>query len=214
GPLPARKVGTLPVIAALGGVIAPALIYLLLNTDPATRHGWGIPTATDIAFAVGVLSLLGRGVPPALRMLLLTLAIIDDVVAILVIAFFYSSGIAWSGLLTVAEGIILVFLMQWAGIGRAPFYVLPGVLVWDGLLRAGVPPTLAGVILGLLTPATARFGRRWQRAARREETAPVTRVEARLHPYVAFAIMPLFALANAGVNLHGLELSSRSALTV
>jgi NhaA family Na+:H+ antiporter len=214
GSLSDPKVATLPVIAALGGVIAPALIYLLLNTDPATHHGWGIPTATDIAFAVGVLSLLGRAVPPALRMLLLTLAIIDDIVAILVIAFFYSSGIEWGGLLIVAEGIILVFLMQWAGIGRALFYVLPGALVWYGLLRAGVHPTLAGVILGLLTPATARFGRKWRRDTPRDEIAPVTRVEARLHPYVAFGIMPLFALANAGVNLQGLELSSHASLAV
>ena len=215
GSLSDPRVATLPVIAALGGVLAPALIYLAINTDPATRHGWGIPTATDIAFAVGVLSLLGRAVPPALRMLLLTLAIIDDIVAILVIAFFYSGGIAWGGLLTVAEGVVLVLLMQWAGIGRALFYVLPGGVVWYGLLRAGVHPTLAGVLLGLLTPATARFGRKRQREARpRDEIAPVTRVEARLHPYVAFGIMPLFALANAGVSLAGLDLSSGSALAV
>ncbi|HEX4388298.1 MAG TPA: Na+/H+ antiporter NhaA [Steroidobacteraceae bacterium] len=215
GTLSDPKVATLPIVAALGGVIAPAVIYVLLNRDPATRHGWGIPTATDIAFAVGVLSLLGRGIPPALRMLLLTLAIIDDIVAILVIAFFYSSGIAWAGLAIVAGGVVLVLLMQWAGIGRALFYTVPGAVVWYGLLYSGVHPTLAGVMLGLLTPATARFGGRWRRdEPAPEELAPVTRVEARLHPYVAFGIMPLFALANAGVSLAGLELSSASALAV
>ena len=214
GSLSDPKVATLPVVAALGGVIVPAVIYVLLNRDPATRHGWGIPTATDIAFAVGVLSLLGRGMPPALRMLLLTLAIIDDIAAILVIAFFYSSGIAWAGLAIVAEGVVLVLLMQWASIGRALFYVLPGAIVWYGLLRSGVHPTLAGVILGLLTPATARFGRWRGSALVTPELAPATRVGARLHPYVAFGIMPLFALANAGVSLEGLELSSASALAV
>ena len=213
GSLSDPKVATLPIVAALGGVIVPALLYVLLNRDPVTRRGWGIPTATDIAFAVGVLSLLGRGIPPALRMLLLTLAIIDDIVAILVIAFFYSSGIAWAELALVAAGVVLVLLLQWASIGRALFYVMPGAIVWYGLLRSGVHPTLAGVILGLLTPASARFGRRRDEPAT-DELAPVTRVEARLHPYVAFGIMPLFALANAGVSLEGLDLTSGSALAV
>jgi len=215
GSLSDPRVATLPIIAALGGVIVPALIYVALNRDAATRHGWAIPTATDIAFAVGVLSLLGRGIPPALRMLLLTLAIIDDVVAILVIAFFYSRGIEWTGLLVVAAGVALVLLMQRAGIGRALLYVLPGALVWYGLLRTGVHPTLAGVILGLLTPATARFGgeRRGEEPAT-DEHAPVPHVEARLHPYVAFGIMPLFALANAGVNLAALDVRSGPALAV
>src|SRR5262249_20523974 len=159
GALADPKVATLPVVAALGGVVVPALLYLLVNRDPATRHGWGIPTATDIAFAVGVLSLLGRRVPPALRLLLLTLAIIDDVVAILVIAFFYSGGIVWRGLTFAGGGVALVLLMQSAGISRALFYVLPAAIIWYGLLKSGVHPTLAGVILGLLTPATVHFGR-------------------------------------------------------
>jgi NhaA family Na+:H+ antiporter len=190
GALADYRVATLPVIAAVGGVVVPAAVYLLINGEPALRRGWAIPTATDIAFAVGVLSLVGKGLPPALRMLLLTLAIIDDIAAILVIACFYSNGIALA-------------------------YLLPAALVWFGMLRAGLHPTLAGVLLGLLTPATARFGRR-RRAftgGPRAES-PLVRVEDALHPYVAFGIMPLFALANAGVSLQGLDLSTGAPLAV
>jgi NhaA family Na+:H+ antiporter len=197
GALSQLKVATLPLIAALGGVVVPALIYLLLNQDPGARRGWAIPTATDIAFAVGVLSLAGRGVPPALRMLLLTLAIIDDIAAILVIAFFYSSGIAVGGLVLVGAGVLLVLSMQRLSVRPALAYVVPGALVWFGMLRAGVHPALAGVLMGLLTP-----------------TGAVERVESALHPWVAFGIMPLFALANAGVGLQGLDLSGGVPLAV
>jgi NhaA family Na+:H+ antiporter len=197
GALSQVKVAALPIIAALGGVVVPALIYLLLNQDPGARRGWAIPTATDIAFAVGVLSLAGRSVPPALRMLLLTLAIIDDIAAILVIAFFYSSGIAVGGLLLAAAGVLLVLAIQRLSVRAALAYLVPGALVWFGMLRAGVHPALAGVLVGLLTPAGA-----------------VERVESALHPWVAFGIMPLFALANAGVQLRGLDLSGGVPLAV
>jgi Na+:H+ antiporter, NhaA family len=212
GALSDPRVAALPIIAAIGGVLVPALVYILINADPDARRGWAIPTATDIAFAVGVLSLVGR-VPAALRMLLLTLAIIDDIAAILVIAFFYSSGIAAMGLAIVAGGVLLVLLLQWLAVRSALAYVLPGVIVWYGMLSAGMHPALAGVILGLLTPARAAFGRR--RAPLPADTpSPVQRLEAALHPYVAFGIMPLFALANAGVNLAGLDLTDRAPLTV
>ena len=211
GSLSDPRVATLPILAAVGGVVVPALLYVLVNTGPLARRGWAIPTATDIAFAVGVLSLIPR-VPAALRMLLLTLAIIDDIAAILVIAFFYSGGIAVAGLALVAGGSLLVLLLQWLG-ARSPLaYVLPGIIVWYGMLSAGAHPTLAGVILGLLTPATAAFGR--FRTAPALAPSPVEHVEALLHPYVAFGIMPLFALANAGVNLGGLDLSAGTPLTV
>ena len=121
----------------------PALLYLLVSS-PATVRGWAVPTATDIAFAVGVLALI-RGVPPALRMLLLTLAIIDDIAAIIVIACFYSGGIDPGGLLVVAAGVALVVLLQWLSVQPALAYVVPGALVWFGILRAGMHPTLAGV---------------------------------------------------------------------
>jgi NhaA family Na+:H+ antiporter len=199
-------------IAAVGGVLVPALLYVLINTDPVTRRGWAIPTATDIAFAVGILSLAGKGIPSALRMLLLTLAIIDDIAAILVIAFFYSSGIAYAGLGLVALGVVLVLLMQRLGI-RWPFvYLIPGALMWYGMLSAGMHPTLAGVLLGLLTPATANYGR--HTCIDPTAAAPVETVEAALHPWVAFGIMPLFALANAGVSLTGLNLAAGQPLTV
>ena len=215
GALSDPRIATLPIIAALGGVIAPALLYVLLNTDPVARRGWAIPTATDIAFAVGVLSLSARGVPPALRLLLLTLAIIDDIVAILVIAFFYSSGLAVAGFLVIAAGALGVLLLQWAGIQRALAYVLPGALVWFGMLRAGLHPTLAGVLLGLLTPATASFGRSRRGSAQvPTRQSPVVRVEAALHPWVAFGIMPLFAVANAGVSLEGVSFSAGPPLVV
>jgi NhaA family Na+:H+ antiporter len=212
GSLSDPKVAVLPIIAAVGGVLVPALLYVLLNTDPDTRGGWAIPTATDIAFAVGILSLVGKGVPSALRMLLLTLAIIDDIAAILVIAFFYSSGIAWAGLGIVAAGIVLVFLMQRLGIRHALAYVIPGAIAWYGMLSAGMHPTLAGVILGLLAPATANYGR--IKCIDPTAIAPVQQVEGMLHPWVAFGIMPLFALANAGVSLAGLNLSAGAPLAV
>ena len=215
GSLSDPRVATLPIVAAVGGVLVPALLYFLLNTDPATRKGWAIPTATDIAFAVGVLSLIGRGVPAALRMLLLTLAIIDDVAAILVIAFVYSGGIALTGLMVVAAGALLVLALQWLGARWALIYILPGAIIWYGMLSAGMHPTLAGVILGLLTPATVNFGRRRRAPPPHPEAiAPVVALEARLHPWVAFGIMPLFALANAGVSLTGLDLSAAQPLAV
>jgi Na+:H+ antiporter, NhaA family len=208
GELRDPRVATLPVLAAIGGVVVPALIYLLLNAAPPARHGWAIPTATDIAFAVAVLSLM-RGVPPALRLLLLTLAIVDDIIAILIIAVFYSSGIAPGGLAIAAAGVAAVLLLQRLGVGRMLAYVAPGGVIWLGMLQAGVHPALAGVLLGLLTPARVDFG--WvRRSAARPEAArgaPLERAEALLHPYVAFGIMPLFAFANAGVTFRGVSLA-------
>jgi Na+:H+ antiporter, NhaA family len=246
GALSSVRLATLPVAAALGGILAPALIYLAFNTDPLLSQGWAIPTATDIAFAVGVLALLGARVPPALRVLLLALAIVDDLAAILVIAFFYSAGIAPMGLIVAGVGVLGVLAFQWLGFRHALAYALPGFIVWFGFLRAGVHPTLAGVVLGLLTPVATLRGRqallmsakqaleefreRSQRGAgnpgellqpvrqlghaQREMLAPVVRVEATLHPWVAYGIMPLFALANAGVSLQGLALGDPASRAV
>ena len=231
GTLSDPRIATLPIIAAAGGVLVPTLSYLLvwylLGSAPLARRGWAIPTATDIAFAVGVLSLIGR-VPPALRVLLLTLAIADDVAAILIIALCYSGGMVAGQFLLIAAGVALVLLLQALSVQSALAYALPGAVVWIGMLRAGVHPTLTGVLHGLLTPVTAVFGRRpHQRPAARAgpSTAdrldapraadpPVVRVEAMLHPYVAFGIMPLFAFANAGVSLKGLELGAGAPLAV
>ncbi|WP_280188131.1 Na+/H+ antiporter NhaA [Delftia sp. PS-11] len=197
GALAQPRQALLPVIAALGGVAAPALIYLAFNTAPPLRNGWAVPTATDIAFAMGVLALLGRGLPPALRVFLLALAIIDDLMAVLIIALFYSGGLQWGQLLVAAGGLAGVFVLQSLGVRRAWAYVLPGAVLWWGIWQAGAHPTLAGVLLGLVTPVHALAGR--------EPAAPVERVQADLHPWVAFGVMPLFALANAGVPLQGAD---------
>ena len=198
GALAEPRQALLPVLAAIGGVAVPALLYLALVPTAALHSGWAIPTATDIAFAVGVLALLGRGLPPALRVFLLTLAIIDDLAAVLIIALFYSGGLEWNMLLIAALGLLGVYGLQALGIRRAWFYVLPGAVLWWGIWQTGAHPTLAGVVLGLVTPV--------QMLAGRESAAPVDRVAASLHPWVAFGIMPLFALANAGVSMQGGEL--------
>ena len=236
---------TLPVAAALGGVLVPALIFLALNADPAARQGWAVPTATDIAFALGVLALLGKRIPSTVRVLLLAIAIIDDIAAIAIIALFYSSGIEPAGFAVVAAGVLLVWLWHRLGIRSALAYLPPALVVWCGLLYAGLHPTLAGVVLGLLTPVRplqgrenpltrasralnefrARNDRRSQDAhelmhplkelqrAQLEMLPPVVRVQAMLHPWVAYGVMPLFALANAGVNLSGLGIDAAEQST-
>ncbi|MHC2563605.1 Na+/H+ antiporter NhaA [Bradyrhizobium liaoningense] len=140
---------TLPLVAATGGVIVPALIYLSLNSDPARGQGWAVPTATDIAFAVGVLALLGRTIPVNVRVFLLALAIIDDIIAVLIIALFYTASLQPGGFIIASIGVLAALGFQRIGIGSAPFYVLPGSLVWIGFTVAGIHPTLAGVVLGL-----------------------------------------------------------------
>ena len=193
---------SLPLVAALGGVVAPALIYLAFNHGLATQRGWAVPTATDIAFAVGVLALLGRRVPNALRVLLLAVAIIDDIVAVLIIAFFYADGIALEGVLVALSGVALVWVMQGFGQRSASAFVLPALLVWYGMLSAHIHPAIAGVVLGLLTPMRDASG------------SPVERLEAILHPWVAYGVMPLFALANAGVPWGSSHVSSGTGLSL
>ncbi|MBU7574793.1 MAG: Na+/H+ antiporter NhaA [Hydrogenophaga sp.] len=205
GALASLKLAALPLAAALGGVLVPALIYVALNTDPTTLRGWAVPTATDIAFAVGVLALLGRSIPGNVRVLLLALAIIDDIVAVLIIALFYSGGLDLSGLLVAGLGVLMVLGLQQIGIGSAWAYVVPGAVLWLGLLQTGAHPTLAGVVLGLMTPVLP---------VRMRGQAPVIRVQMALHPWVAYGVMPLFALANAGVTLDGVDLGTGSAQTV
>ncbi len=236
GALSTLQLAALPLIAATGGVIAPAIIYSLMNTEPVVHAGWAIPTATDIAFAVGVLALLGKAVPSPVRILLLSLAVIDDIAAIIIIALFYSGGVDPSGLWVAGLGVLLVLGFQRLGINSAFAYLIPGLVLWLGFLKLGVHPTLAGVVLGLLTPAKVfsirerptewvasvlqEFGERVRSAgidtdarvlvepakqlqrAQRDIVPPVIRVQAALHPWVAYGIMPLFALANAGVTLN------------
>ncbi len=205
GALAAASAAALPLAAAVGGVVVPAVLYLALNAEPIARAGWAVPTATDIAFAVGVLALLGKWIPPSLRIFLLALAIIDDVVAVIIIAVFYSSGLQFSGFLIAAAGIVLVFAFQRIGVVSAWAYVVPGAVLWWGLMVAGAHPTLAGVALGLMTPAVP---------FRSREIAPAITVQMALHPWVAFGIMPLFALANAGVTIDGSAFASPAGQSI
>lgn len=232
GALSKIKQAILPVIAAFGGVIIPAIIFLAFNFAPIQQNGWAVPTATDIAFAVGILALLGRSIPGEIRVFLLSLAIIDDIIAVLIIALFYSEGLNYLGFLTAGIGILLVLGFQRIGIGSAWSYLIPGSFVWFGILMSGAHPTLAGVILGLMTPVRSKpmsehpldlllritgeltgrdikseQGHSQRRllqklqVAKRELLPPVVRVEQALHPWIAYIVMPLFALANAGINL-------------
>jgi NhaA family Na+:H+ antiporter len=241
GELSEWRRAALPAAAALGGMVAPACVYLAFAGAPSTRSGWGVPMATDIAFAVGVLTLLGKRVPAALRVLLLALAVIDDLGAIVVIALFYSSGVVVSGLLVAALGLGGVFAMQRLGVRAKLAYVAPSLVAWAGIYAAGIHPTIAGVIIGLVTPVRAWLGPdgfvagvrreleqlaqatptalsshefaetlRHVDEARREAMSPAESLIVMLHPWVAFGIMPVFALANAGVALSGASLDAQS----
>lgn len=245
GELSDLKRASLPILAAIGGMVVPALIYFALNPSGPAASGWGVPMATDIAFALGVLSLLGRRVPAAMRILLLALAIIDDLGAILVIAIFYSSNIDLVGLAVAGGG--MAVLLVWLRVGVRPGigYSVPLVILWAGLYKAGVHPTLAGVIVGLATPvkpwlsieqfagiadkALTQFRDRTAKTfdhhdivaplrqlalAGRETISPVVRLESNLHTWVAFAIMPLFAIANAGVDLGAIDTSGAGAFNL
>ncbi len=230
GELSEWRRASLPLAAALGGMLIPAGIYVAFNHGRAGADGWGVPMATDIAFAVGVLTLLGRRAPPALRVLLLALAVIDDIGAILVIAIFYSDGIAMTGLAVAGAGVSGVVVLQAIGVRAIWAYLAPGLAVWGGLYGAGIHPTLAGVIVGLMTPVRAWYGTAGFvketeahlaqvrdegddhdlmthldriAKARFEAVSPVEFLIHRLHSVVAFVIMPVFALANAGVTLGG-----------
>jgi Na+:H+ antiporter, NhaA family len=202
GELSELRRAALPAAAALGGMLVPAALYLVVAGGPATRAGWGVPMATDIAFAVGILTLLGKRVPAALRVLLLALAVIDDLGAIIVIALFYSPGISVVGLLIALAGFGLIFGLQRFGVRAKLVYVVPAVVAWAGIYAAGIHPTIAGVIVGLMTPVRVWTGR--------EAASPAESLIESLHPWVAFGIMPIFALANAGVRISGGSLDSTS----
>ena len=243
GELSELRRAALPLAAAVGGMLVPAGIFIAINLGKESAKGWGIPMATDIAFAVGVLTLLGSRVPTALRTFLLALAVIDDVGAIIVIAIFYSSGLVPVGFVVVGVGLTAIVVMQVLGV-RSPWaYVPPAVVAWAGAYAAGIHPTLAGVVVGLMTPARAWFGRDGfiqqadasvaalkehdvddERAllsqlervgrARREAVAPVEGIQHALHGWVAFGAMPLFALANAGVSLGDASFSGEALLVL
>ena len=188
---------SLPLFAAFGGILIPALVYLAFNyTDPVTAQGWAIPAATDIAFALGILALLGNRVPVSLKILLLAVAIIDDLAAIIIIALFYTENLSLTALSWAAVGIAVLFAMNRAKVMRILPYALVGTLVWVAVLKSGVHATLAGVITAFAIPLAR---------PNPDTPSPLTRAEHGLHIWVAFLILPLFAFANAGVSLRGLS---------
>ncbi len=198
GALSSRVQATFPAIAAVGGMLAPALIYSLFNYgDQATRAGWAIPAATDIAFALGVMALLGKRVPTSLKVFLLALAIMDDLGVIIIIALFYTQQLSLTAL---AIGVVATLTLLWMnrrGEDRIGLYMLVGLVLWVAVLKSGVHATLAGVVVGFMIPLN---GKRY--------ASPLKHLEHVLHPWSAFLILPLFAFANAGVSLEGIYLSA------
>jgi Na+:H+ antiporter, NhaA family len=231
GDLRDRRAASLPVIAAVGGMAVPALIYFAINVGTAGERGWGIPMATDIAFAIGVLALAGRSLPSPLRSFLLALAIADDIGAIVVIAVFYSGEVTWSALGAAAGLLVLITLLRRLSVRALPLYVLLAAGVWLAVFESGVHAAIAGALLALVTPAVP-FQRpravsleahrvadetvddpptpdadahHWLRLSglSREAVSPLARTESALHPWSSYVIVPVFALANAGVDLTG-----------
>ncbi|MCD9569351.1 Na+/H+ antiporter NhaA [Pseudomonas protegens] len=189
----------LPGAAAIGGMLVPALIYWFLNRDnPPALNGWAIPTATDIAFALGVLALLGKRVPTSLKLFLMTLAIIDDLGAIVIIAIFYSGTLSTLSLMLAGACIAALVAMNRMGVVKLGPYMIIGLVLWVCVLKSGVHATLAGVTLAFCIPLRTRNA----------EPSPLKALEHALHPWVSFGILPLFAFANAGLSLSGVTLES------
>ena len=203
GHLASMKKALMPFIAALGGIAFPAIIYLSIAGGVAAG-GWGVPVATDIALAVGLLSMMGSRVPESLRIFLLALAVIDDIGAILIIALVYSDGILINWLISAAAVIAFIFLIKKLNVQSTTVYILIGVILWFTLYKTGVHPTLAGVILGLITPNTSKVTG--------GSESVIEWLEDRFHPASSFFVVPLFAFANTGVeiNLDTLNLASTS----
>ncbi|MBI1324122.1 Na+/H+ antiporter NhaA [bacterium] len=242
GELSDPRKAALPVLAAIGGMIVPALVYSVFQIGQPGLRGWAIPMATDIAFVVGFLALLGKGVPFGLKIFLLSLAIADDLGAVLIIALVFSDKLEGLWVWGATAGFFITYLLNVIGVRRVGVYILVGAAIWLCFLKSGIHPTVAGVLLGLLTPVRAwvpdstfsvwieefwnrtnKAGltpeRRVEELARlqfiaRESVSPLQRLENALHPWVAFGIMPLFALANAGVKLDPDRISDSVAVAV
>jgi NhaA family Na+:H+ antiporter len=247
GDLSDRKTAALPVMAALGGMVFPALIYLLINRDAgeAAIRGWGVPMATDIAFAVGVLAILGSRIPSGARLFLLTLAIVDDIGAISVIAIFYTDDLRLGYLALAVGGLVMAGVAARVGIRSLAFYVPLGMIVWFFTFESGVHATLAGVALGFLTPARPMYpANEFDRRARAildtfpdepdtpqsrehadhealllseissEAVSPLSRLEYRLQTWSSFVVIPLFALANAGINFRDIDIGAALTSTI
>jgi len=194
----AKKI-ILPALGAVGGMIIPAIIYILFNyNDPVAIQGWAIPAATDIAFVLGILSILGSRVPTSLKAFLASLAIFDDIGAIIIIAFFYNSQISLLALLVALGCLIVLFYLNWRQTSETSLYVVVGVVLWVAILKSGVHATLAGVLFAMFIP---------MKSAKDSRISPLKAMEQDLHAVVAFVILPFFAFCNAGINFHGLTLN-------
>lgn len=201
GALSSLRAASLPAIAALGGMVVPAAIYAIINLgEPENLAGWAIPAATDIAFALGALALLGSRIPVALKIFLLALAVIDDLGAIVVIALFYTADLSVSGLGVAAVGLTVLVIMNRLGVLRIAPYLLVGLVVWVAVLKSGVHATLAGVAVAFMIPFESG-----------DKPSPLVQLEHALHPWVAFFILPVFAFANAGVSLSGISMTDLAA---
>lgn len=211
GHLSSLRQASLPAIAAVGGMFAPALVYAAFNRgDAAAMRGWAIPAATDIAFALGVLSLLGKRVPTALKAFLLSVAIFDDLGAIVIIALFYTSELSTVALAVAAALVLLLAILNALGVRRTSAFVLVGIALWVAVLKSGVHATLAGVVLGLFIPLRASRAvtadAPLETPAQSPPESPLTVLEHALHPWVAYGVIPVFAFVNAGVPLGGVAL--------
>lgn len=197
GELSQIKKAALPIVAAIGGMLVPALVYLYFNINNAeTLRGWAIPTATDIAFSIGVLSLLGKRVPISLKVFLVALAIIDDLGAIIIIAIFYSSDLSYLNLFLMFASFVVLMVMNKLGVVKFIPYLLVGLFMWFFTYKSGIHATISGVLLAISIPHKLKLS---------HHESLLIKLEHTIAPYVAFLIMPIFALANAGVNLDGLS---------
>lgn len=200
GHLSSRDKAILPAIAALGGIVFPTLIYSYLNgNDAAAIKGWAIPAATDIAFALGIMMILGDRVPTALKVCLVAIAIIDDLAAVIIIALFYTADISMQSLLLAGIGLGIAALMNRLKVASLGPYVVVGLFIWACVLKSGVHATLAGVALGLLIPLNLKS---------EDGKSPLKAMEHALHPWVAFGVIPVFAFANAGVSFAGITMEA------
>lgn len=191
----------LPALAAVGGMVVPAAVYVYFNmADPTNINGWAIPSATDIAFSLGVLSLVGARVPLSLKVLLTAIAIFDDLGAVVVIALFYSSDLSYAALQLAAIAIMALAILNLSGVTRPAAFILVGMALWLCVAKSGVHATLSGVVLAAFIPVRGKF--------QGESQSPLHMIEHKLHPWVAFAIVPIFGFANAGVSFAGMTLAN------
>ncbi|MGR5131972.1 Na+/H+ antiporter NhaA [Vibrio alfacsensis] len=203
GALKSKETAIFPAIAAVGGMLAPALVYVAFNAgDPEAISGWAIPAATDIAFALGIMALLGKRVPISLKVFLLALAIIDDLGVVVIIALFYTSDLSTMALVVgfIMTGVL--FMLNAKNVTKLTPYMIVGAILWFAVLKSGVHATLAGVVIGFAIPLKGKKG----------EHSPLKHMEHALHPYVAFGILPIFAFANAGISLEGVSLSGLTSM--